>query len=769
MKWFDRLLRKQAMATTSLQILPQASAVSSPRDYNGFSEEGYQKNVVAFRSIERITDALSSIELVLKRKKKGSRQAEDVLDHPLLVLLDRPNKMQSYQAFTKSAFGYFLISGNNFIQAVGPSEEPKKEAPRELVCLRPDRMAIKPGGFIGIPGGYCYTIGQYKKHFNVDQITGDSPILHMKTFNPLNDWMGMSAIEAAANPIDQYNAAAKWNLALMQNSGRPSGALIVKSIDGTNEDSKLTEEQRASLKKEIAAQYAGAANSGRPLLLEGGMDWKEMGFNPKDMDWISGKHSTSRDIALAFGVPPQLLGIPGDNTYSNYAEAKQAFYLDTVIPLAKFWANHLNVWLLPAFGEEGLYLEADTNSIEALEPMRKQKWEQIQGATFLSTNEKRERLGLGKYKPSEDPADKILVGMGMTPLDDLVAEADTDADEEETDAEDFEEESSTEDEEAEEVEGNDDEETDEEEESEEDGKSSRSLRVVVEGKAINLSNRKAKERYRKFIIAKRKKLQSAFENQLLAAFAAEAKEVAEAVDGVDYHLTGFAINAALDKSEPRMKQILKKNMIRIMREFGKDVLDLGKLHDFNLEQKRDAETHFESYLEDYVEEHAARRIKNVSNTTRKRVRKAIKEAFEDSFHEWDGSDAGHGTSADFAKAVRKAYPRFSKARAATIARTETGIAQNEAHRSAARALGVPGMKKTWLSEQTERSRNMDNGDSTDHYSMHEKQVGLNDKFHVPSIDGADDMDGPGDPDAPADQIINCHCVLVFAKGDSDER
>ena len=57
------------------------------------------------------------------------------------------------------------------------------------------------------------------------------------------------------------------------------------------------------------------------VLLEGGLDWREMSINPKDMDFIESKNSAAREIALAFGVPPQLLGINGDSTYSNMQEA----------------------------------------------------------------------------------------------------------------------------------------------------------------------------------------------------------------------------------------------------------------------------------------------------------------------------------------------------------------------------------------------------------------------------------------------------------------
>ena len=63
------------------------------------------------------------------------------------------------------------------------------------------------------------------------------------------------------------------------------------------------------LKKDLSEQYEGAVNAGRPMVLEGGLDWKAMSMTPKDMDFMEAKHSAAREIALAFGVPPMLLAM----------------------------------------------------------------------------------------------------------------------------------------------------------------------------------------------------------------------------------------------------------------------------------------------------------------------------------------------------------------------------------------------------------------------------------------------------------------------------
>jgi HK97 family phage portal protein len=225
------------------------------------------------------------------------------------------------------------------------------------------------------------------------------PILHLTLFHPTDDHYGLSPMEAAAVPLDIHNAAGAWNKALLDNAARPSGALVFGS------SSNLSETQFARLKAELELNYQGAANAGRPLLLEGGLDWKPLSLSPKDMDFIEAKNAAAREIALAFGVPPLLLGVPGDNTHANYAEANRAFYRQTVIPLVKRTAQALAQWLGPAFGDragQGLILEPDLDAIEALSTEREALWRRVTAADFLTADEKREAVGYGAGKFPSD-------------------------------------------------------------------------------------------------------------------------------------------------------------------------------------------------------------------------------------------------------------------------------------------------------------------------------------------------------------------------------
>jgi len=215
------------------------------------------------------------------------------------------------------------------------------------------------------------------------------PILHLTFFHPLDDHYGLAPIEAAAIAVDTHNAAARWNKALLDNSARPSGALVYSS-DGA----VLNEQQFDRLKRELDDTYTGSVNAGRPMLLEGGLDWKPMSLTPKDMDYLEAKHTAAREIALAFGVPPMLLGIPGDNTFANYAEANRTFFRQTVLPLAARTGSAIAQWLSPQFGDN-IRIVIDSDRIDALAADRTALWERVSNAAFLTLNEKREAVGYG--------------------------------------------------------------------------------------------------------------------------------------------------------------------------------------------------------------------------------------------------------------------------------------------------------------------------------------------------------------------------------------
>ena len=355
-------------------------AVWSPRDTVSLTRNGYEQNVIGFRSVRMVAESAAAIPLVLT--ENGARMT----DHPVLRLLERPNPGQGGRSFMECVYGHLQLSGNAYLEG---AEHDQRGLPRELHCLRPDRMSVVPGPD-GWPMAYDYAVGRQKHRF---EMTAEiDPILHLKAFHPLDDHYGMSPLAAAAASIDVHNAAARWSKALLDNAARPSGAIVFTGKDGGGH---LSEAQYQRLLRELEENHQGARNAGRPMLLEGGLDWRPMGYSPQDMEFLQTKNAAARDIALAFGVPPMLLGLPGDNTYSNYQEANRAFYRQTILPLVRKTANALAIWL--GMGSGGtLALEPDQDAVPALSSEREALWRRVGSAGFLDEDEKRALLGLPK-------------------------------------------------------------------------------------------------------------------------------------------------------------------------------------------------------------------------------------------------------------------------------------------------------------------------------------------------------------------------------------
>ncbi|MEO0937011.1 MAG: phage portal protein [Pseudomonadota bacterium] len=383
---FDFLRRERAQeapeakASATGRVIAHQSAgrvAWSPRDPVSLTKSGFAGNPVGFRCVKLIAEAGAALPLILQDK------AQRYDTHPVLDLVSRPNLAQGRAEFFEALFGQLLLSGNAYVEAVAGDSG----APLELHVLRSDRMSVVPGQD-GWPVAFEYAVGGRKHRFDARGVP--SPICHIKSFHPQDDHYGLSPMQAAAMALDVHNSASRWSKALLDNAARPSGAIVYKSADGQG---NLSADQYERLVSEMESHHQGARNAGRPMLLEGGLDWKPMGFSPSDMEFQKTKEAAAREIALAFGVPPMLLGINGDATYANYQEAHRAFYRLTVLPLASKVTGALSDWL-EGFAGGGVRLSPDLDQVPALTAERDAQWARVAQAEFLTTAEKRAMLGL---------------------------------------------------------------------------------------------------------------------------------------------------------------------------------------------------------------------------------------------------------------------------------------------------------------------------------------------------------------------------------------
>ena len=308
-EFFRRTPPEQKSGAPLIALQLTGRARWSSRDTVGLARMGVMHNAIAYARIRRIASAAASVPWLLY---DGAQELES---HPLLALLQQPNPNEDGPALFERWYAFLQSAGNAYLEGVT-----LEGSPRELHVLRPDRVTVVQGAR-GWPAGYDYNVdGQIRRITR--EASGFLPVLHAALFHPLDDHYGLSPLEVAQTAVEVHNAGAAWTKALLDNAARPSGALIYKGPDGAG----LSDEQFGRLKRELEDAYQGAANAGRPMVLEGGLDWKAMSHSPADLDFAETRSVAAREIALAFGVPPMLLGIPGDNTYANYAEANLSFW-----------------------------------------------------------------------------------------------------------------------------------------------------------------------------------------------------------------------------------------------------------------------------------------------------------------------------------------------------------------------------------------------------------------------------------------------------------
>lgn len=356
--------------------------------YEAGIREGYNKCVVASKCIKLRADAFSTAKFVQlnTRTKKEDEQA------PVLELLDRPNPMQSGPSFLETYLTYKDLDGNAFILKTGNNS--RNGGPKYLYLIEPNRVTIEKSK-TGIPAAYIVDKNKpTEREYKVDPITGLSDILHIKTPNPSDPWRGMGLMAAAWDSVQTFNAGVQHNKSSLEN-GATMGGII--SFD---KEMTLTEEQAKKFESKLSEKHSGTNNAGRWMILQGGT-YQSAAMTLKDMEYSKSRDITSREIAMAFGVPPILLNIGGDATYANLKEARLDFYETTIMSELTEFVAELNRWLMPLYGPN-LKLVIDMDSIPALETKQGMLWERLEAVSFLTQNEKRELAGFAPLEEEQE-------------------------------------------------------------------------------------------------------------------------------------------------------------------------------------------------------------------------------------------------------------------------------------------------------------------------------------------------------------------------------
>lgn len=344
-------------------------------NYAAIAKEGYSQNFVIFRCMQEIVKAACQLRIkVMKRSTNG--EDTEVINHPIVKLLERPNPLYGQSEFLTRAISFYYLGGEAPIHKLSIGKEPK-----ELYVYRPDRIQFTPTGDPEEP----YRDVKYNGGALID--IGPENFLLWKHFNPIdeNDGLGhgMSPLQPILKNGDLLNEMINWNMSLMQNGGNLSGVILV--------DQQLDDNVYNRAEEQIKNKYSGRDNVGKYMLLEGGGKFQETGITPKDADWIEGKKSTIVDICMGIGIDPIVIGYKEFSSYNNAKEAYKALYTSTVIPLMQGLMDELTNFLKL---DENEYLDIDYSHIPSLQEDLKEIYDRLAKANDMTINEKRQARGL---------------------------------------------------------------------------------------------------------------------------------------------------------------------------------------------------------------------------------------------------------------------------------------------------------------------------------------------------------------------------------------
>lgn len=398
-------MRKPITAETKANPVGQSLMIGGMVNFQRWNnrakyvEEGYQLNPIIYRAVNEIADAIASLHFELK-------SGEDyVEEHPVLTLLDRPNPMMGRSEFIRALFIDYLTTGEMACaQPIGQSQ------PAELWPVMSADIEVKPGRG-GIPSAYVHKRGGSETVFPVKGLVNPrADMFFWRMFNPTDYWRGQSPLMAGGIAADTHNAGAQWNYSLLKNNAKPSGVITFK--EGIQVEATTVQRIKEWFKK----AFQGAENVGEIPILTGGAEWSQTSMNPTEMDHQTTMKEMAKLVSGVYRIPLPLI----DNdatTFNNMEMAKEKFYLDTVLPLAKDFLNSFGSWLLPAFGPD-LELVVDMDDIPALEAVRDRKFNRVLkalNAGLITMDEARDEIGYDPLDPSQmDPEelDSIAYGNG---------------------------------------------------------------------------------------------------------------------------------------------------------------------------------------------------------------------------------------------------------------------------------------------------------------------------------------------------------------------
>ena len=295
----------------------------------------YRRLSWVYGAVSRVSESIASLANLGVYTLGGEKKTASV-NHPFERLLRKPNPYQfdSRFEFYEAITGYLKLNGNCYIWL---NSITLKSAPNELWLLRPDRVTIVPDREKFIKG-YVYEIENSKIVFDADEV------VHLKLFNPLNDWYGLSAIEALAIAAETDLSEAAWNKNFFgKDNAKPQGALAYAE--------HFDDDSWTKMKQDVATEHGGTKR--RLMMIRGagagGVQWLNMAITQKDMEFFMGRQFNKEEI-YAILAPGLVQAIDKNTTEANSIAGEKTYREYALYPILQRIAEKFTSRIMPRYG-----------------------------------------------------------------------------------------------------------------------------------------------------------------------------------------------------------------------------------------------------------------------------------------------------------------------------------------------------------------------------------------------------------------------------------
>jgi len=357
----------------------------------------YQYSVYVYACVKKRSEKTAQLlEFKLKNKKTG----EEIEKDHILDVLEKPNEYQTKNEFFEQYQQYKDLTGKTFIYLVTIGEGKNKKT-QEMHNLDPRTMTVQ----MDKDGTEIVSFEQSDSKTGKSKTYKPEEIIFSIYPNPLQQSIidGQSPLSAGAKSVDTETQLSDYQYSILKNGGKIEGLITVDT-------EYLTSEQAKEIQNKFEENYAEAKNSGKPLVMYGKNEYKNLGLTPTELSYLESKKATREDILTIYQVPKTILGITDGVQKGNYEEANAVFIKDTIKPLLINIVNKLNNSELVGDDKELTYIDPIPEDVE----LNMKKIENGTKNFYMTTNEKRKLVGLEEISG----LDEILVPFNLVNLGD---------------------------------------------------------------------------------------------------------------------------------------------------------------------------------------------------------------------------------------------------------------------------------------------------------------------------------------------------------------